>query len=893
MEDYLLRPDTRSSINAVAVLSIVSLNHHIFVDTVLASANTLIVRQIPWSSYGLHGTAIRYRSTQTGTGNAALVKIQITQRTLVQGAYGMGGLRSGSVIFAGGALEAHQLSAFVIADVSRSATTAARNRPPSLFHAISGIRVHDATRFMHPAAPRRMHARPLDTTSNPNFTGGFGGPSYNYNTSLNDIDIFDIGIFSVHLKSFGFLAALDGWTYNWPFTFSGTANGPLTITQPGSVNLNVQPQPGGSGSYSDTFSGGIGINFGIGFHIYTAVGCGTLDLQSCDFYPTANIGVGMLNKTQGAAPMSGTDLSVPAVDCPSIGLNIPDTSISAADVGVCASFVIHGTNFGGYVTGTGATVSPENLSFDGVNAQSVPLTPTQSAIDLNMSNFNWVPTLDFGLYARLRVAMHTIFSTPSVTITSGSFPMIADAATRSAAGFNDVSGQFAQISSSDFLFQASKDPTSIAYGGVASGDYHDPATVSATLSDGLGRAVPGKMLTFILNGSGTELCSATTNLAGVASCSITPTDVPNLDSIAVSYPGDASYLSSSVANPFTITKEESSLNYSGPTTQDYHDVAPVSANLVEDAGGPAISGQPLTFTLGTQSCNSTSSTDSNGAAGCSINLNQAAGQINRGVAFAGNSYYLPSSSTLASGFNVTHEETSTTYTGPLVILKSSGAGVTLKAQLLEDHTLAPVPFGQTMTLTVGSGPQLQSCTGTTDATGVAQCTISQFNGSLGSEPLGASFAGDSYYSASADTAKSAIVFSFPSSGAFVLGDSTVAASTSSTNVPWWGATWSSLNSLSGGSAPSAFKGFADNATLPTSSPVTVCGGTFTTRPGNSSTPPSSVPAYMGVLVSSSITQSGSAVSGKYGKIVVVKTAVGYAGNPGHPGGGTIVATFCP
>ncbi len=693
------------------------------------------------------------------------------------------------------------------------------------------------------------------------------------------------------------MASLDGWTYNWPFTFTGTAPSPLTITQPGSVNLNVQPQPGGSGSYSDTFSGGIGVNVGIGFHIYTAVGCNSthLYLDSCDFYPTLNVGIGMLNKTQDQAPMAGQDLSVPPVDCANVGINIPDTSISAADVGLCSTFIIHGTNFGGHVAAaSGASMTPVDLSFDGTNAQPAALTPLAGNLGLTMSNFNWVPTLDYGLHARIRVAMKTLYSTPSVIITSGAFPMIADAATRSAAGFNNVSGQFAQPSSTDFLFTGQKDPTSITYNGPAAGDYHDASTVSATLTEGLGRPVSGKTLTFTLNSSGTELCSAVTNGGGVASCSITPTDVPNLDSIAVGFLGDDSYLSSSTARPFTITKEESSLTYTGSTTQDYHDVAPVSATLVEDTAGPAISGQPLTFTLGTQTCTSTSTTASSGGAGCSITLNQAAGQIDRGVAFAGNAYYLPSSSSLTGGFAVTHEETTTTYTGPLVILKSNGAGLTLTAQLKEDGTLAPVPFGQTMTLSIGSGPQLQSCTGTTDSTGVAQCTISQFNGDLGNQPLGASFAGDGYYSPSSDTSKSGITFSFPSSGTFVLGDSTVAAASPLTNVSWWGATWSDLNSLTGGAAPSAFKGYADSVTtLPTSSPAPVCGTTFTTKPGNSSSPPSSVPSYMGVLVASSVSKSGSTISGTYGKIVVVKTDGGYAANPGHPGGGTIVATLCP
>jgi hypothetical protein len=49
---------------------------------------------------------------------------------------------------------------------------------------------------------------------------------------------------------------------------------------------------------------------------------------------------------------------------------------------------------------------------------------------------------------------------------------------------------------------------------------------------------------------------------------------------------------------------------------------------------------------------------------------------------------------------------------------------------------------------------------------------------------------------------------------------------------------------------------------------------------------------MAVLVSSGVTKSGSAISGNGLKIVIVQTAPGYAGNPGHPGTGVVVATLC-
>jgi hypothetical protein len=49
---------------------------------------------------------------------------------------------------------------------------------------------------------------------------------------------------------------------------------------------------------------------------------------------------------------------------------------------------------------------------------------------------------------------------------------------------------------------------------------------------------------------------------------------------------------------------------------------------------------------------------------------------------------------------------------------------------------------------------------------------------------------------------------------------------------------------------------------------------------------------MGTVISSSVTKSGTAISGNVAKIVVVVTAPGYASDPGHPGTGTIIATYC-
>ena len=75
-------------------------------------------------------------------------------------------------------------------------------------------------------------------------------------------------------------------------------------------------------------------------------------------------------------------------------------------------------------------------------------------------------------------------------------------------------------------------------------------------------------------------------------------------------------------------------------------------------------------------------------------------------------------------------------------------------------------------------------------------------------------------------------------------------------------------------------------TTPTTPAV---GGTWSTDPGNSAPPPSSVPAYLGIVVTSSTNKSGSQISGNIVHLVVVQVDPGYTGNPGHEGTGVIVA----
>lgn len=343
---------------------------------------------------------------------------------------------------------------------------------------------------------------------------------------------------------------------------------------------------------------------------------------------------------------------------------------------------------------------------------------------------------------------------------------------------------------------------------------------------------------------------------------------------------------------------DTTLAYDGATTGHYHDLATMSATLVDSGNGDSpVQGKTVSFRIGVSAVDVCSAvTDASGTASCSIRMSQAPAGYTITASFAGDQVYKAASDS-SHTFTITREETSLVFTGPTVILAGSGVA-NISATLVEggenshdnEGSFPPSPFGQTVTFTLG----LQSCSGVTDATGAVSCSLAGVSGSnLGPMTLNVSFGGDTYYQPSSKSAP-VIVFAFPSRGAFVLGDATVASGAANATVTWWGDSWRSWNSLSGGVAPASFKGFAANVTsLPTTTPANSCGNTFLTRPGNSPPPTGEVPSYMGVVVASSVTKTGSAVNGAWGRIVVVKTDPGYAPSPGHRGSGKIVATFCP
>jgi hypothetical protein len=420
--------------------------------------------------------------------------------------------------------------------------------------------------------------------------------------------------------------------------------------------------------------------------------------------------------------------------------------------------------------------------------------------------------------------------------------------------------------------------TQLTYTGSTTATVHQPATLSASLTDaGTGSPLPGQTITLAL---GSQACTATTDATGVGSCDVTVTQASGATTATANFAGTAQYAPSTASVPASISPAPSHVTYTGLTTSDFHDAFTASATLTEVASGSPVSGATIAFSLGSGLAGETwtAVTDSSGAASCPLTPAEAAGPTTLTASFAGDAFTAASSATVP--FTITKEETTLTYTGPTVFPNANT--VTFSAVLDEDGT-TPIP-GRTVSISIGSGAAAQTCTGTTDATGTASCTTA-VNQPLGPGlPISATFAGDAFYLSSSASA-TGLVFAFLDHGTFAVGDGSAATNSSAL---FWGAQWAKSNALSGGSAPSSFKGFAGT----TSTKPPSCGGSYTGSPGDSSAPPASLPSYLGVAVSSSVTQSGSTMSGNVAHIVVVKTDPGYAANPGHAGTGTVVAQFC-
>ena len=327
-----------------------------------------------------------------------------------------------------------------------------------------------------------------------------------------------------------------------------------------------------------------------------------------------------------------------------------------------------------------------------------------------------------------------------------------------------------------------------------------------------------------------------------------------------------------------VTAVATVLTYDGATAGDFDDAATVSATLLEAGSSAPVAGATVRFGLSaSETCQDT--TDSAGHASCAITPTEAAGVYPITASFAGDDSHLASSD--AADFEVVLEDTA--LTASINAFISNGQPTTLSATLTdpadaaESEAASPIS-GKLVSLTLGTGASAQSCSGLTNGSGEASCSIPAVDQPPGAAGVAATFAGDAFFQLASATTTST-VFSSLTRGAFVVGDlSAVPGAT----VTWWSPSWSSVNALSGGSATSAFKGFASKVT----------GLQWCAASGSSGTPPATVPTYLAMAVADRVTKDGSTISGTATGIAIVRVDPGYNPTTGVAGTGVLLG-FLP
>jgi hypothetical protein len=257
------------------------------------------------------------------------------------------------------------------------------------------------------------------------FHGQFGGPTDEWVKKL-DITVIDVLVAKVILNNVGYRWGLDGFHYNFPFSFEGETPYELLPGEEDTVYLMVQPV---SPAPYSSFYGGLGFYAWMDLNVHTPVGCGDFGLEPCDFSTTLGAGLGTMNSTSGAAPMPGEKLDVAADVCPSIFFGIPKVPLGKIfSIGVCEALSLDpGDYFFSDVSATNGTItsSASDLAFNGKDWISVSVVPQANPLILDLHDFDYSPTMKVGIHGRFKVLMFFgPYDTPPIWLVSNPVPII-------------------------------------------------------------------------------------------------------------------------------------------------------------------------------------------------------------------------------------------------------------------------------------------------------------------------------------------------------------------------------------------------------------------------------------------------------------------------------------
>jgi len=437
---------------------------------------------------------------------------------------------------------------------------------------------------------------------------------------------------------------------------------------------------------------------------------------------------------------------------------------------------------------------------------------------------------------------------------------------------------------------ASRQPTTASINAPAV-TYGAAGTVTVTVTSSV--TTPSGNVSLVVD-SGSAVTRALSN--GSATFTINGLNAGD-HTLTAAYIGQGAFMGSSATGTLHVNPAATAISVtSAPNASTFGQTVVLTASVSGTSPGAGIPPGTVTFYDGTSPVGTVTLNSAGVATFGTAALSAGAHSITAAYGATNNF----SASTSSAGIQTVNKANTSTILGSNLNPSALGTPVTFTATVNAVPPGAGTPTG-TITFTDGD-----DVLGTVAVSGSGQATLAKSSLTFGIHLIIAAYNGDANFNpgvsasvpggpllptrspapllpAHSPAPLSQIVYGYPAgvSGAFVIGDINAVVGK---EVTFWGARWAKSNSLSGGRAPSAFKGFADSIPRPPSS-----GGAWTANPDNSSEPPKSIPSYMAVIVSSSITESGSKISGNVSQMVVVQTAPGYKPNPGHSGTGTVVA----
>jgi hypothetical protein len=234
------------------------------------------------------------------------------------------------------------------------------------------------------------------------FQGCFGGPS-----GTDSVDVWLpvmcplVGCLMVDRLSY--TGAILGWAFDFPFEFAASGStrvygtDTLTYHVPGTVTTRITPKPATDGEF--TFSGGFGLNIGVGAQFCSFWGCSNLGTFNLNAYS-------MIHQATEAGPLTGEETEIKEVACPNlisiaIDENIP--FLNWAALKLCQDLTFTGQPFYATVTATGTSqIGRQRYGFDPAD-ETMSVTPDGIPVSVVYDDLVWKPLVDMALRFRISV----------------------------------------------------------------------------------------------------------------------------------------------------------------------------------------------------------------------------------------------------------------------------------------------------------------------------------------------------------------------------------------------------------------------------------------------------------------------------------------------------------